>query len=154
MGIQAYNERGEKIDYAIFAGDYTVDDGDNKLALAITTTNAEWLAHARPIIRAYLAMEEACMASAICEVHYGRTDSEKQRTRDYREADGYRKEAQRQLYELIEGIRDNAIADHSAEVSYDEADDAVIDAVEEFNTELSRAVITVEAAINAIGDEA
>lgn len=94
------------------------------------------------------------MASAICEVHYGTDDTSKARTRDYREADGYRKEAQSKLYELIEGIRDNAIADHSAEVSYDEADDAVIDAVEEFNTELSRGVMTVEAAINTIGDEA
>jgi len=122
--------------------------------LEAATANANlWLAHARPIIRAYLSMEEACMASAICEVHYGRTDSEKQRTRDYREADGYRKAAQRNMYELIEGIRDNYIADHSAEVAYGEDDDDVIDAVEEFNTELSRSVMTVEAAISVVGDE-
>lgn len=124
------------------------------LPTTITTTNTEWLAHARPIIRAYLAMEEACMASAICEVHYGRDDTSKQRTRDYREADGYRKEAQASMYDLIQGIRDNAIADHSAEVSYDEADDAVIDAAEEFNDELSRGVMTVEAAVRIVGDEA
>ena len=62
-------------------------------------------------LRAYLAMEDACMAADICAVHYGKDDISKAKTRDYREADGYRKEAQRSLYDMLEGIRDNYLAD-------------------------------------------
>jgi hypothetical protein len=112
----------------------------------------EWVSHARPIIKAYLAMEEACMASAICEVHYGRDDMSKARTRDYREADGYRKDAQRRMYDMLEGIRDNYRCDYYRNTDSD-ASEAVWDENETFNDDLERGMISVDAAVRMVEDE-
>lgn len=118
---------------------------------ATTAANA-WLDHARPIIRAYLAMEDACLAADICTVHYGKDDASKAKTRDYREADGYRKEAQRSLYDMMEGIRDNYLADQCPPMP-DDDDEAAWDARDAFNDELARSVISVDAAVRMVEGE-
>jgi hypothetical protein len=115
---------------------------------AISAANA-WVDHARPIIRAYLAIEEVCMASAICEVHYGKDAISKARTSDYREADGYIKDAQSELFDMLAGIRDNHRCDYARSASID-ADEAEWDSVEAFNDELDRGIVSVDAAVRMV----
>jgi hypothetical protein len=115
---------------------------------AISAANA-WVAHARPIIQAYLAMEDARLSAAICEVHYGEDTISKQRTHDYREADGYVKDAQRSLYDMLDGIRDNYRCDYARSVSMD-ADEAELDAADAFNDELDRGIVSVDAAVRMV----
>jgi len=123
-------------------------------SVAVTEATAaanKWVSHAAPIIRAYLAMQNVDMVSAICENHYGKDSDSKARTRDYREANGYIENASAELYYMLDGIRDNYRCDYVRSASMD-ADDAEWDAVEAFNDELDRGLITVEAAIKAVED--
>jgi len=117
---------------------------------AITAAN-EWQAHALPIIRAYYALEDVSLNSDICANHYGKDAMSKQRTSDYREAQGYVTKAQDALYDMLDGIRDSFICDHSAGYAYN-APEAEVDAADEFNEELARSVVSVEAAVRAVGD--
>lgn len=117
-----------------------------------TRVSEEWMSHARPIIKAYLALIDVSLVKDICINHYERTPMEKQRTRDYREAESYIVKAQDALYDMLEGIRENYISDHGASYPYS-ADEATIDAADEFNTALARDVLSVEAAVRVVEDE-
>lgn len=120
---------------------------------ATVAANEGWIDHARPIIRAYLAMEEACMASAICSVHYGKDDISKAKTRDYREADGYRKEAQQWMLDMLDGIRDNYLCDNYLPYPMTGTDEEA-ETADEFNDALAKAVISVDAAVWLVEGEA
>jgi len=120
------------------------------LQTAIMAANA-WVVDATPIIRAYLALDDVSLINDICANHYGRTLEEKQRTSAYREAQGYVTKAQDALYDMLDGIRDNFICDHNAPYPRDMSEDDII-AADEFNEELGRSVVSVEAAVKAVGD--
>jgi len=120
------------------------------LQTAITAANA-WVVDATPIIRAYLALDEVSLINDICANHYGKDSASKQRTSDYREAQGYVTKAQDALYDMLDGIRDNFICDNSAGYAYN-APEADVDAADEFNEELGRSVVSVEAAVKMVGD--
>jgi len=120
------------------------------LQTAITAAN-EWQAHALPIIRAYYALEEVSLLNDICANHYSKDTMSKARTSDYREAQGYVIKAQDALYDMLDGIRDNFICDHSAGYARD-ASEADVDAADEFNEELGRSVVSVEAAVREVGE--
>lgn len=120
------------------------------LQTAIAAADA-WVQHATPIIRTYLALEDLDMGKDICANHYGRDAISKQKTLDYREARGYVQTAQASLYDMLDGIRDNYICDHSAPYPLDMSQDE-LDAADEFNEELGRCVVSVEAAVRVVGD--
>jgi len=122
----------------------------NNISEEITAAN-EWVQHATPIIRAYYALEDVSLNNDICANHYGKDSASKQRTSDYREAQGYVTKAQDALYDMLDGIRDNFICDHSAGYAYN-APEADVAAADEFNEELGRSVVSVEAAVRVVGD--
>jgi len=111
----------------------------------------KWQAHALPIIKAYFALEDVDMTTAICANHYGKDTMSKQRTSDYREARDHIVKAQDALYDMLEGIRDNFICDYSAPYPIDMSEEE-LDAADEFNEALGRAVVSVEGAVKSIGD--
>jgi len=120
------------------------------LQTAITAAN-EWQAHALPIIRAYYVLEEVSLLNDICANHYGKDTMSKQRTSDYREAQGYVIKAQDALYGMLDGIRDNYLCDQRRSCLVEMTEDQ-IDEVDRWNDEIDAAVIGVEAAVRAVGD--
>lgn len=132
------------------------------LQTATTAANA-WTIHARPIIRAYLAMEDVSVNSAWLEAsamqrqgkHDGDKDAETEgfvRVQSYNEATRYIDTCQSSLYDMLEGIRDNYLADQCPPMP-DDDDDAAWDARDAFNDELARSVISVDAAVRMVEGE-
>lgn len=109
------------------------------IADAIAKAN-QWVAAAKPVIRAYFAIDDvACdlyaADRAICE-----------------EARGILRKPLRDLSDMIDGIRDNYRCDH---VMHGETGmtDSEWDAVEAFNEELERGMVSVAAAIKQVEAE-
>lgn len=114
----------------------------------------KWMDHARPIIKCWLAMHDVGFFSdVICENHYGKDAISKMKTSDYREAADICYKASNELFAMIEAIRDNYRCDYSQSYTSD-LTDAEGDAVEEFNDELERRMISVEAAVRIVEGEA
>lgn len=138
------------------------------LETAIAEAN-QWLPHARPIIKVYLDMEEACFLSGAwveADKTLRSAVSKEQRTQarrmrdDYDEANSHCEKARTALYAMLEGIRDNYRCDHLLPYPYpndgfdsEDAHDEAYDRAENFNNELDRNLITVEAAVRMVGDE-
>lgn len=117
-----------------------------------TTAANRWVDHARPVIKAYLAMHDAMMAPDICAVHYGKDAVSKAKTSDYREADSYIKEAASSLFNMLDGIRDNYLCGQRKSCLVGMSD-AEINTVDAFNDELDEAVMSVDAAVRIVEGE-
>lgn len=109
------------------------------IADAIAKAN-QWVAQAKPVIRAYFAMDD--IASDLF--------SADDRIRE--EARGILRKPIREMYDMIDGIRENHRCDHV--MSGDTGmTDAEWDAVEEFNDELERGMVSVATAIKQVEAE-
>lgn len=122
-----------------------------------------WTIHARPIIRTYLTMDDVSISSAWLEAsamhRKAKRDGDKNaetegfvRVQSYNEAMRYIASCQSSLYDMLEGIRDNYLADQCPPMP-DDDDEAAWDARDAFNDELARSVISVDAAVRMVEGE-
>jgi len=127
----------------------------------LTTTtaavNETFLTTARPIILAMFAVEDAIspvttarLADPLGYVAYSKRSPQ---SHAWEEAQNATSKAYDALRDIVEGIRENALCDAYAATPDDATDDEA-DAIDEFNDDLRRSVMTVEAAIRMVGDEA
>lgn len=113
-----------------------------------------WVDHARPIIQAMFAVEDAAgpLTSAWLKAGEGRRFNEplrwQQRDYDYARADI--EAARKALFDTLDGIRDNFIADERCGIGNT---DAETEAADEFNDWLDAETITVDAAVKLVADE-
>ena len=115
----------------------------------------KWVDQARPIIKAMLVLDDAGdapLVQALCATHRSihHRGPETWQERDYR---GARKEiakAGKALFNMIEDIRDNFIADECAGIG---DNDDETQAADEFNDWLTDNTISVNAAIDMVADE-
>ncbi|WP_293921086.1 hypothetical protein [Sphingobium sp. UBA5915] len=98
----------------------------------------QWVASAAPVIRAWLGLYAT--EHDLCEAD----------KRTFEKAWPIIEKASASLYAIIEGVREEAICDHSM-IGLSEMTDAQWDAVEEFNDALRHDVISVAAAIKKVG---
>lgn len=106
---------------------------------AIEAAN-HWIVTARPVIEAYLRLDEI--------------EGDLRRQCDERTAGSaypIAYKAGRALFEVIEGVREEFVCDHSRS-GLTEMTDAEWEEVEEFNDELCRSVVSVQHAIKIVGD--
>lgn len=127
------------------------------LPTTITTTNTEWLRIARPIIKALLAVDDAIYPVTTARLAdpkgYTSYSGMSPAAHAWQEAQSVTSKAVDALNDILKGIRDNALCDAYADCPNDATDDEA-DAVDEFNDDLRKSVITVEAAVRMVGDEA
>lgn len=126
------------------------------LADATERATTQFLTTARPIIKAMHGVEDA-----LAPVNRARLDDPKgyasygKRSPEsdaWAEAQSIVGRAATDLFHMLDGIRDNALCDHYVNVDYDGTENAIA-AGEQFNEDLARGVIGVEAAVRMIGDE-
>ena len=109
------------------------------IADAIAKAN-QWVDAAKPVIRAYFAVDDAaCLL-------FDAQDRIKE------EARGILRKPCRDLSDMIGGIRDDFRCDHVMH-GHSDMTDAEWDAVEEFNDELARGMVSVAAAIKQVERE-
>lgn len=97
----------------------------------------QWVNTAAPVIRAWLGLYAT---------EHDLADADK---RTFDEAWAVIEKASANLYAIIEGVREEALCDHSVS-GLSEMTDAEWDAVEEFNDTLRHDVISVAAAIKKV----
>lgn len=126
------------------------------LTTTTETVNTEWLRIARPIIKAMFAVEDAIsdvtkerLADPLGYVSYSKMSPQ---SLAWKEAQGIVDKAGNELHDLLEGIRDNALCDAYADCP-NEATDDESDAIDEFNDDLCKSVMTVEAAVRMVGGD-
>jgi len=119
------------------------------LANAIAVANDKWTTVARPIVKAWLLLEEAR-----CELNHAWVAASKAGQRVYDEAKGYTKSASNDLRAMLEGIRDNAYCDHCMGQLTDDSSDEEWDIREEYNDALQTGIMSVDAFISMVEDEA
>lgn len=106
----------------------------------------KWVDHARPIIQVIFAVEDAQHPITVAWL-----DADKWgKRRDYDEAKGYLANARKALYAMLEGIRDNFIADERCGIG--NTDDET-EAADQFNDWLAEHIITVDQAVRIVTDE-
>lgn len=120
------------------------------------TVNTEWLRIARPIIKALLAVDDAIYPVTTARLGdpkgYTSYSGMSPAAHAWQEAQSVVTKAVAELEGILEGIRDNALCDAYADCPNDATDDEA-DAIEEFNEDLRKSVVTVEAAVRMVGDE-
>lgn len=114
-----------------------------------------WINHARPIIKAWLVLDDAADAplfNAVVDLNKAHKfgDPRSWQERDYEEARGHIRKAGKELYAMLEGIRDNFICDELAGQSDDPDAQEEADA---FNDWLHGETASVDAAVNLVADE-
>ena len=100
----------------------------------------QWVAAAKPVIRAYLEMDG--IAGDLFDAD----------SRIREEARGILRKPIRELYDMIDGIREDHRCDHVMH-GHSDMTDAEWDLVEEFNDELERGMVSVAAAIKQVERE-
>jgi hypothetical protein len=129
---------------------------------AISAANA-WVDHARPVIKAWLAMEDISLGGAWLDAdsaqRRAKRDGDKpaateafMRLQSYDEAGRHLATCRKELFGMLDGIRDNYRCDYARSASMD-ADEAEWDSVEEFNDELDRGIVSVDAAARMVEGE-
>lgn len=123
---------------------------------AITAANKAWLAHARPIIKAWLLMDEA-LSLLFCDkiadpTYYKNWAQQSAQLHDWNDASQIIDKARNKLYDMLEGIRDNHRCDYS-EGFPDGIDEDEWDRREAWNEELERGLISVETAVKMVENE-
>lgn len=115
-------------------------------AEAITRAN-KWIDIGRPIIKAMYAMEDAQRELMSASLAVTKPDR-----RTFDEAHGYVNKAREELYEMLDGIRDNALCDERRDAPAGNAPtdaaelmawDSAWDDAEAFNDQLERETMTV-----------
>lgn len=117
-----------------------IDRQEADLDEAVLAANL-WVAAARPIIKAMFALEDLEW-----DIRQGCDD------RTGREGLSILAEPQREFRKLIDGIRDDFLADNSRSWSSDISEDRA-DEIDAFNDELSSRVLSSDGAIKLVGDE-
>lgn len=134
-------------------------------AMAIEAANA-WVNTARPIIKAWFQLDEAHLHVVRARLDdpkgYGSYHKMSPAARTWEEAQSLIDKCRSELFEMLGGIRDNFICDERMEgPSIDEPtdpierqawDDAWSDS-EEFNDEIERGCMSVDAAIKLVESE-
>lgn len=114
----------------------------------------KWVDHARPIIKAMFVLEDAADAPLLTAlVAAGRGLTSHPATwqeRDYREARVQVAKARNALFDMLDGIRDNFIADERAGIGNNDDETAEAD---DFNDWLGESTISVDAAVQIVTDE-
>jgi hypothetical protein len=117
-------------------------DDDGALATAIAQANL-WTAAAAPIVKAIFALEDAeYEVRAGCDA------------RTWDEVRPILGKPQRELREMLDGIRDNFLSDQMLPQPSRDASDDAWDARDAFQDELERSVTTVDALIRKMEREA
>ena len=120
---------------------------------AISACNAAWTAHARPIVEAYVLMDQAFMplfkAAVADPTHRKRYGERTMQVRDWDEATKIVDKARDALYDMLDGIRDNHRCDYCQSFP-DGISDEEWDRREEWNAELEAGLITVEAFVREV----
>lgn len=126
------------------------------LTTTTETVNTEWLRIARPIIKAMFAVEDAIAPVTTARLAdpkgYAPYSQRSAAGHAWMDAQGIAGKACEEMRELIEGIRDNALCDAYADCPNDATDDEA-DAIDEFNDDLRKSVLTVGAAVRMVSDE-
>lgn len=120
----------------------------------------QWVDTARPIIKAMLLIEDApdyavlkaLVDPAIPSRRDAMSDRQRLATDTWREARGIIRQAREDLFEMLDGIRDSYLCDDRQGWVTGMSDDEA-EAVDAFNDELDRLVVSVDAAVKLVGDE-
>lgn len=123
------------------------DQQEAELAAAVVAAN-EWLNLARPIIMATFKLEDL-------ELEITRGSSFRHHDHGYRtlsEARGYIESAREKLNEMLEGIRDDFLADNSKRWMRD-LPEAEGDAIDAFNDALGEETLTIAQAVKIVESE-
>lgn len=114
----------------------------------------KWVDHARPIIKAMFAVDDAARPVTVAwlDADRGRKfrDPLSWQQRDYDEAKGYIETARKALFDMLDGIRDNFICDECCGVG--DTDDET-EAADAYNDWLRAETIAVDQAIRIVTDE-
>lgn len=125
---------------------------------AIAACNTAWTNHARPIVEAYVLMDQAftplfkaTSADPTSRKRYGQRSLS---VRDWDEATKIVDKARDALYDMLDGIRDNHRCDYALGFS-DNPNEEEWDRREEWNAELDAGLVTVEAFVQEVerGDD-
>jgi voltage-gated potassium channel Kch len=126
------------------------------LTTTTETVNTEWLRIARPIILAMFAVEDAIhpvgtarLADPLGYVSYGRMSPA---SHAWEEAQIVTSKAFLALKDILEGVRENALCDAFVSTP-DDATDTEADAIDDFNDDLRKSVVSVDGAVKMLGDE-
>lgn len=118
------------------------------LAQATERANG-WVSIARPIIRAIFALEE--IEHLLTRERF--TAEKDSDSRTFKEATGYIAKPQRELREMLDGIRDDFLADEMPPQPSQGAPDSEWEARDEFSDALGESVTSVDQAIKIVTDE-
>lgn len=120
---------------------------------AIAACNTAWTNHARPIVEAYVLMDQAFTplfkATSADPTHRKRYGEQSLAVRDWDDATKIVDKARNALYDMLDGIRDNHRCDYSRSAGKDASDDEW-ESVEKWNDELEASLITVEAFVREV----
>lgn len=131
----------------------------SKLESAVAHANA-WVDTARPVIKAMLLIEDApdyavlkaLVDPAIPSLRDAMSARQRVATDTWREARGIIRNARGELFEMLDGIRDSFLCDDRQGWVSGMSDEQA-EAVDAFNDELDRLVVSVDAAVKMVGDE-